>query len=92
MLHYTCFALLLVEKSLLQEIKKDGVYLSFYPGMALDAIIHPSEETSSNASERRKCAHFLYALLVFSCGDVSKERVTSVSLRLSILGGRKSKT
>lgn len=66
MLHYTYFVLLLVEKSLLHEIKKDGVHLSFHPGMAMDAIIHSNEETSSNASERRKCAHLLYAQLVFS--------------------------
>lgn len=60
------FVLLLVKKSLLHEIKKHGVRLSFYPGMAMDAIIHSTEEISSNASEHRRGAHVLCAQLVFS--------------------------
>lgn len=68
------------------------VRLSFYPGMAMDAMIHSNEEIGSNASECRKCALVLYEQLVVSWGDISKERATSVSLSLSILGGRESKT
>lgn len=85
MLYYKCFFLLLVEKSLLCEIKNHGVHLSLYPGTVIDAIIHFNEVLMHlNAGNVLIC--WMHSLF-FSWHNISKERAASFFLCLAIPSG-----